>query len=49
MPFMARFGPDTGSLEVHTYREGVAARVGHDLIIEVTTWGGEPTTAARSS
>ena len=37
---MARFGPDTGSLEVHTYREGVAAKVGHDLIIEVTSWEG---------
>jgi hypothetical protein len=37
---MARFGPDTGSLEVHTYREGVAAKVGHDLIIEVTSWSG---------
>ena len=35
---MARFGPDTGRLEVHTYREGVAAKVGHDLIIEVTKW-----------
>jgi polyisoprenoid-binding protein YceI len=35
---MARYGPDTGSLKVHTYREGVAAKVGHDLIIEVTTW-----------
>jgi polyisoprenoid-binding protein YceI len=35
---MASFGPDTGSLEVHTYREGVAAKVGHDLIIEVTKW-----------
>lgn len=37
---MARFGPDTGSLQVHTYREGVAAKVGHDLIIEVTDWSG---------
>ena len=37
---MARFGPDTGSLQVHTYREGVAAKVGHDLIIEVTEWSG---------
>jgi polyisoprenoid-binding protein YceI len=35
---VARYGPDTGSLEVHTYREGVAAKVGHDLVIEVTTW-----------
>jgi polyisoprenoid-binding protein YceI len=33
-----RYGPDTGRLEVHTYREGVAAKVGHDLIIEVTRW-----------
>ena len=35
---MPRYGPDTGRLEVHTYREGVAAKVGHDLIIEVTKW-----------
>lgn len=35
---MAHYGPDTGSLEVHTYREGVAAKVGHDLIIEVERW-----------
>ena len=35
---MARYGPDTGSLQVHTYREGVAAKVGHDLIIEVERW-----------
>ena len=35
---VARYGPDSGSLEVHTYREGVAAKVGHDLIIEVTKW-----------
>jgi polyisoprenoid-binding protein YceI len=31
-------GPDNASLHVHTYREGVAAKVGHDLIIEVTRW-----------
>jgi polyisoprenoid-binding protein YceI len=35
---MARFGPDNGSLFVKTYREGVAAKVGHDLVIEVTDW-----------
>jgi polyisoprenoid-binding protein YceI len=33
-----RFGPDNASLQVRTYREGVAARAGHDLIIEVTRW-----------
>ncbi len=27
-----------GSLEVHTYREGLAQKVGHDLIIEVGEW-----------
>ena len=33
-----RFGPDNASLKVRTYREGVAAKAGHDLIIEVTRW-----------
>ena len=33
-----KYGPDNASLHVHTYREGVAAKVGHDLIIEVTRW-----------
>ncbi len=27
-----------GTLQVKTYREGVAARVGHDLVIDVTKW-----------
>jgi polyisoprenoid-binding protein YceI len=31
-------GPDNASLQVRTYREGVAAKAGHDLIIEVTRW-----------
>jgi YceI-like domain len=30
--------PTTGTLVVKTYREGVAARVGHDLVIDVTAW-----------
>ena len=33
-----RLGPDNASLKVLTYREGVAAKVGHDLVIEVTRW-----------
>jgi polyisoprenoid-binding protein YceI len=33
-----RLGPDNASLQVKTYREGVAAKAGHDLIIEVTRW-----------
>jgi hypothetical protein len=35
---MAQFGPENGSLVVKTYREGVAAKAGHDLVIEVTRW-----------
>jgi len=31
-------GPGNGSLQIKTYREGVAAKVGHDLVIEVTRW-----------
>ena len=41
-----RLGPDNASLHVHTYREGVAAKVGHDLVIEVTRW--EATVEAES-
>jgi polyisoprenoid-binding protein YceI len=33
-----RLGPEDGALGVNTYREGVASKVGHDLIIEVTQW-----------
>ncbi len=35
---LLQHGPDTGRLLVKTYREGVAAKVGHDLVIEVTRW-----------
>ena len=31
-------GPDNASLHVKTYREGLAAKVGPDLVIEVTRW-----------
>jgi polyisoprenoid-binding protein YceI len=31
-------GPDNARLQVRTYREGVAAKAGHDLIIDVTHW-----------
>jgi polyisoprenoid-binding protein YceI len=33
-----RFGPENASLQVRTYREGVAAKAGHDLVIDVTRW-----------
>lgn len=31
-------GPELGSLRVHTYRDGVAQKVGHDLVIAVQRW-----------
>jgi hypothetical protein len=31
-------GPETASLVVKTYREGVAAKAGHDLVIDVRQW-----------
>ena len=37
-PGTHQFGPDNASLEVRTYREGVAAKAGHDLIIDVVGW-----------
>jgi len=40
-----RLGPGEGTLRVLTYREGVAARVGHDLIIEVAEWEAQLTLA----
>jgi hypothetical protein len=33
-----RLGPDNASLVVRTYREGMASKVGHDLVLEVTDW-----------
>lgn len=31
-------GPDSGLIEVRTYREGFAQKVGHDLVIDVGQW-----------
>lgn len=33
-----QLGPENGTLEIHTYREGMAQKLGHDLIIEVERW-----------
>ena len=33
-----QLGPQNASLVVKTYREGVAAKAGHDLVIEVERW-----------
>jgi YceI-like protein len=37
-PGSHRFGPDNAELIVRTYREGLAAKAGHDLIIVVQVW-----------
>lgn len=33
-------GPDRGRVRIRTARQGVAARAGHDLLIEFTRWTG---------
>jgi polyisoprenoid-binding protein YceI len=33
-----RLGPENARLLVRTYREGMVAKAGHDLVIEVTRW-----------
>jgi polyisoprenoid-binding protein YceI len=35
-----KLGPDNAQLTVRTAREGAAAKLGHDLLIEVTSWDG---------
>lgn len=37
-PGTRKIGPDNGLLEVHTFREGMAQKVGHDLIMGVERW-----------
>ncbi|MGH2944569.1 MAG: YceI family protein [Solirubrobacteraceae bacterium] len=33
-------GPSNGSLKIKTGREGAAAKAGHDLVLEATSWDG---------
>ena len=37
-PGTHELGPDNATLQVKTYREGMASKAGHDLVIDVTTW-----------
>ena len=37
-PGAHKFGPDNATLRVKTGRSGAAAKAGHDLVIEVTSW-----------
>jgi polyisoprenoid-binding protein YceI len=34
-------GPDDGKLLVNVYKDGVAAKMGHDLTLEATSWSGK--------
>jgi polyisoprenoid-binding protein YceI len=38
-----------GTIHVHTFREGLASRAGHDLILEVTAWEGTADLAAGTA
>ncbi|MFN2568463.1 MAG: YceI family protein [Candidatus Dormibacteria bacterium] len=46
-------GPDNGTVTVRTYREGMAAKIGHDLVMTVAQWKGsvtiDPDTPSNSS
>jgi polyisoprenoid-binding protein YceI len=39
-PGTHRLGPENGRLTVHTMKGGAAAKAGHNLLIEVTSWQG---------
>jgi polyisoprenoid-binding protein YceI len=36
-----QFGMDSGRITLRTFRDGLAAQAGHDLVIEVARWSGE--------
>jgi polyisoprenoid-binding protein YceI len=40
-----RVEPEHGRLVVRTFREGLAAGVGHDLVLEITSWSADVTVA----
>jgi len=37
-PGIHQLGPENATLQVKTYREGIASKAGHDLILDVTRW-----------
>lgn len=43
-----RFGPGNGQVLLRTHRAGLAARVGHDLTIEIAAWSVEVDSAGPS-
>lgn len=44
-----KLGPENGALHVETGRNGAAAKAGHDLIIDVTSWEATLEVGERSS
>jgi hypothetical protein len=38
MPGSVHLGPSDGRVVLRTYREGLAAQVGHDLVLEIQAW-----------
>jgi polyisoprenoid-binding protein YceI len=40
-PGRYQLGPETGRMVIKTFRDGMGARAGHDLIIDVAQWSGE--------
>jgi polyisoprenoid-binding protein YceI len=40
MPGTHKLGPENASLRIETKRGGAAAKAGHDLVIEVSSWQG---------
>ena len=42
-------GPDNATLQVKTYREGMASKAGHDLVIDVTSWHATVTSGQDST
>ena len=34
-------GPDNGHVTVSVYKDGVAAKMGHDLVLEASSWSGK--------
>lgn len=40
-PGSHRLGPRCGRLILRTFRDGIAAQAGHDLVIEIPDWSGE--------
>jgi polyisoprenoid-binding protein YceI len=44
-----QFGAENGRITLRTYRDGLVAQVGHDLIIDATRWSGELVVADDTS